>query len=286
MLFDSHAHLNFSAYKNDGEEVIERTLKQGVFFVNVGSDFKTSERAVRIAEKYEKGIYAAVGCHPIHVSGDVEESVFNGTEEKTIRINKENVDFEAYRRLAGLSKKVVAIGEIGLDYYRIPEGIDAGEAKNKQENILSGFIDLSKELDLPIILHARGETDRPYDVYDDLYEAVKKVGIYRGVVHCFGGDLNQAEKFMALGFYIGITGIITFKNSSVLREIVKELPLDALLIETDSPYLAPDPFRGQRNEPLNVREVARKVAEIRGIGPDVVGQATFNSTLALFGISI
>lgn len=286
MFFDSHAHLNFATFKLDAEETANRILQAGGFFINVGSDFKTSVRAVEMAEKYDKGVYSAIGCHPIHIVGESVELILENGEEILKSVKKEEVDFSAYRKLALSSKKVVAIGEIGLDYFRVPKEIALVEAKKLQQDNLINFLALAKELNLPVILHARGEPNDPFGVYDDLYEIVKEFEIKDGVVHCFGGTLSQAENFMALGFYIGITGVVTFRKAEEIQLIAKELPLDALLIETDSPYLSPEPYRSKRNEPLYVREVAKKIAEIRGITQVVVEEETFKSALALFKISV
>lgn len=291
MLIDTHCHVNFSAYKNDADDVIQRSLSREISLVVVGSQIDTSRRAVEYAEKYDHGVYAAVGLHPVHlIDQEIDE------EEITFRTRAEKFDYEVYKELAQ-SEKVVAIGEMGLDYYRIEDkrGSSRVHESQKNENQIKEMqketfeqgLRLASELGKPIIIHTR-PSPNTFDAYDDVLALLQipnsKFQIPNGVVHCFGGILDQARKFVDLGFYIGITGIVTFKNASVLQNIVREISLDHLLIETDSPYLSPEPHRGTRNEPSYVEYVARKVAELKGIEYDNVARATTENAKKLFGV--
>ena len=182
MLFDTHAHLNFNAYKEDSLEVLQRSLDNGVWMINVGSQYSTSKRAVEMAEKHEKGVWAAVGLHPIHV-------------------REEEFDYEKYKELAK-SKKVVAVGEVGLDYK--PE---YALSKEKQKIVLAQQLKLAEELDLPVIFHCRM-------AHNDLIKILSENGSRTsGVIHCFTGSLEEAKKYLDLGFYLGFNGIITFPPS-------------------------------------------------------------------------
>lgn len=285
MLIDTHCHLNFSAYKDDLDEVIDRTLKKDVWIINVGSQSTTSKRSVEIAEKYKEGIYAAVGLHPTHLYEtyvDLEEVGPN------FKSRTEDWDADFYRKLAK-SKKVRAIGEMGLDYHFIPENVDKGEAQEKQKQVFRFGLDLADELDLPIIIHSR-------DVHGEVCEILKKyldAGRLkkRGVAHCFTGSWEEAQKYLELGFLISFTGIITFKprekqkhQQEKILEVVHEIPLEKCMIETDAPYLSPEPYRGKRNEPLYVEEIAKKIAEIKGLDFEEIARATTETAREFFGI--
>ena len=309
-LIDSHAHLNFNAYKDDQSEVIDRALNQGIWMINVGSQYDTSKRAVEIAQKYPTGVYAAIGLHPIHLSSalvDEEEIAFKSREEK--------FDNQKYQELVDndQDKKIAAVGEIGLDYYHIgslkhesiktlkQENDCLNSLKELQKQELLKQLEFAKNNSLPVILHCRGSKEKPLDAYTDLLEVVEtqyfaspanetqgiaSLPCGRGVIHCFGADIATAQKFLDLGFYIGFTGVITFKNKSIdpLRQVVKYAPLDRILIETDCPYLTPEPHRGTRNEPGYVEEVAKKVAEIKEVDFEKVGRTTTENAVKLFGL--
>jgi TatD DNase family protein len=246
MLFDTHSHLNFKAYDKDRNEVIKRTQKEGVVCIDVGTKYETSKNAVELAEKNEN-IYAAIGMHPIH-------------------IKDEYFDKEKYRELAK-SKKVVAIGEIGLDNKYPNPG---------QEKVFVEQLDLAEELDLPVIVHVRM-------AHEDLYKILlsRTSQNLRGVIHCFTGNWEEAQRYLALGFYLGINGII-FKFD--IDEVIKKVPLDKILIETDCPYLTPLKAGVERNEPIFVKYVAERIAELRGISFDEVVLATTANAKKLFGI--
>jgi TatD DNase family protein len=292
MLIDSHCHVNFNAYKEDGEEVIKRSLDQQVWLINIGSQSATSERSIRIADKYPVGVYAVVGLHPIHLMQDVTETASFEGETYEFTTRQEDFDKEKYRGLAKSSKKVVGLGETGLDYWYFDEFSEAriNEAKKIQKRVFEEFIDLSVELGLPLVIHCRGTKADLYGAYDDAYEilraASEKYGRpLRGVIHCFTGTAQQTRKFLDLGFFIGFTGLITFKKKvEWLWEIVRQTPLEKILIETDAPFLSPEPHRGKRNEPAYVRLVAQKVAELKGLPLEKIAEVTTANARELFGI--
>jgi TatD DNase family protein len=288
LLIDSHSHLNFNAYKDDGTEVIHRALDKNIWMVTVGSQFTTSRRALRIANDYPAGVYAAIGLHPIHISSievDEEEIKFKTAEEK--------FDKEKYQELIDddKNKKIVAIGEIGLDFYHIPKDRTLDEIKKEQAQEFTKQLKFAHKNNLPVILHCRGSKSNPLEAYNDLLDIIKSLvtdyGLrITGVIHCFGGDISIARQFIKLNFYIGFTGIITFgKNADSLRQVVKDIPLEKILVETDAPYLAPEPQRGKRNEPAYVEFVARKIAEIKKVDYQEVADITTQNAKKLFNIS-
>jgi len=272
MIFDSHAHLNFEEFNGDWQSVIADCQKNDVWMVNVGSQLATSRRAVEIAEKYEQGVYAAVGQHPIHASGS--------------DFHPEEFIAEDYRSLIKSSKKIVAIGEIGLDFFHSDKNL-AGQKK-----IFIDQLNLAKEFELPVIIHGRNSKDGKQDAYEEILSELRKwkaesgnqKSEIRGVIHCFGGTAKQALEFMNLGLYVGFTGVITFDKTGLTKEAIGNLPLDSILIETDCPYLAPVPFRGQRNQPQYVKYVAEKIAEIKQKEYNKVVEQTARNALNLFKI--
>lgn len=270
MLIDTHSHLNFNAYKEDADEVIRRSLNSGIWMINVGSQYGTSKRAVEIAEKYKEGVYAGVGLHPLHLAEGIFKTKLD-KEEILFRTNNENFDYKKYKDLAQ-SKKVVAIGEIGLDYYYRPKTkIKLEDFKNRQKEVFLEQLGLAKELNLPIIIHCRM-------AHQDLIEILKNnIGV-KGVVHCFTGDWEQAEEYLKMGFYIGFNGIIFKMN---LDEIIKKIPLNKILIETDCPYLTPVPMEG-RNEPIYIKYIVEKIAKIKGLSYEEIEEITRKNAGKLF----
>lgn len=288
MLIDTHAHVNFNAFRDDADQVIKRTLAQDTWLINVGSQFETSERTVEFAQKYPTKVFAAVGLHPSHLEeGIVDEG------EVHFRSRKEEFDIAAYRLLAQ-RPKVVAIGEFGLDYYRLSDGESQIKTKkSKQLAVFKEQLGLARELNLPAILHCRGSKENPADAYLELLETLKQATAafagrasdkLRGVIHCFGSTLDIARKFIDLGFYIGFTGIITFPKTDKLKEVVGGIPIEKILTETDCPYLTPEPYRGKRNEPLYVEFVARKIAEIKKMDFEAVAKITSQNAKELFNL--
>jgi TatD DNase family protein len=273
MLFDTHAHVNFNAYKDDADDVIRRSLADNLWMINVGSQYSTSKRAVEMAENYKEGVYAAIGLHPIHLAEGIFKTKID-TEEVEFKTQEEFFDYEKYKELARSSKKVVAIGEIGLDYYYRPKTkTKLDDFKNKQKEVFLKQLDLAKELDLPVIFHCRMAHDEMIDILGN-YENLK------GTIHCFTGTPEQAEKYLKMGFYLGLNGII-FKFN--IDEIIKGLPLDKILLETDCPYLTPPPMEG-RNEPLYVKYVAEKVAQLKNLSIEEISEETIRNAKNLFGI--
>ena len=281
MLIDSHAHLNFNAFKDDGSQVIHRAIDSDIWLINVGSQFTTSKRALKIANQYPQGVYAAIGLHPVHISAtEVDE------EEVKFKTSEEKFDSSKYQELIDSDQdhKIVAIGEIGLDYYHIPQDKTLAEIKAKQKQEFLTQVDFARKNNLPIILHSRGSINNPLDAYNDLLDILSNIKDRpKGVIHCFGANAQIAQKFIDLGFYLGFTGIITFgKNADYLRQVVQHIPLEKILIETDAPYLAPHPHRGKRNEPAFVEFVAHKVAAIKKVDYQQVANTTTRNAKKLF----
>jgi len=283
MFIDTHAHVNFSAFKDDADEVIRRSLSNETWMVLVGSEFKTSNRALNYANKYEKGVYAAVGLHPIHL----EDGFTDASEEAGVSgflTNAEEFDYDSYEKLAKF-EKVVAIGEIGLDYYHLDPAKDLLAIKKKQQEVFAHQLLLARSLNLPVIIHCRQAHD---DLVLILQEFKKTYGHLIpsdrpwGVIHCFSGDEDLVWKYFKLGLIVSFTGLITF--SKQWDELIRKIPLDKLMIETDSPYMTPEPYRGQRNEPLLVQYVANRIADIRNINLEKVAEITSATARSFFRI--
>jgi len=272
MLIDTHAHVNFNAYKDDAAKVIRRSLDGGVFMINVGSQYNTSQRAVEMAAKYESGVFAAIGLHPIHLETGLVK-IKDDPEEIQFKTTEEFFDYEKYKDLAK-SKKVIAIGEIGLDYYYRPKTKTRLEQfKQKQKEVFLKQLDLARALALPVIFHCRS-------AHEEMIEILESQPGLRGVIHCFTGTQEQAQKYLAMGFYLGLNGII-FKLD--LGEVIKNSPLDKILLETDCPYLTPAPKTG-RNEPLYVKYVAEKVANLKNLSYEEIENITTQNAKKLFKI--
>ena len=252
-LVDTHVHLHFPEFQADFDPVMERAQTAGVrFFVNVGTDLESSKQAIQIANRYDF-VYATVGIHP-HDAKDATP--------------------EDMRHLAELSKhpKVVAIGEIGLDFFRnlSPEAV--------QREILIQFFHMAKQTNLPLVLHIR----EAYEAMIGLLKENFKPPI-RAVSHCFSGTCEVMETLLKLGLFISFAGPVTYKKNNSLREAVKACPAGRILIETDAPFLAPQAHRGKRNEPAFLAETARWIADLRGISIEELGQITSRNSEVLFG---
>lgn len=277
MRIDTHAHLNFRSFKDDADKVIARTLKAGMKVVNVGSQYSTSARAVKYAEKYPGQLFAAVGTHPIHLregkfsySDDDDELLM----EEIMTIGEE-VDFARFKALAE-RKEVVAIGEVGLDYHHFEAGDDEDALKAKQKETLIGFIELANKVGKPVMIHC-------WDAYEDLYELLAAhPAEKRGIIHSFIGGYRTAGRFIELGYKIGLNGIVTYSES--YDRLIRETALEDIVLETDCPYLAPVPKKGKRNEPLYTFYVAEKIADIKGISVEKVEEATTENARQLLGI--
>jgi len=272
MLLDSHAHLNFSAFDKDRQEVIKKCLEENVWLINIGTNYQTSQKAVAIAENYKEGIYAAIGLHPINLATDLIKQKVDSEEGG--RFEKE-FDYKKYQQLALSSKKIVAIGEIGLDFWRRPKTKKKQtEFKKQQKELLSKEIKLAQELNLPIIFHCRLG-------FEDLLEVRLPAGSRTSIIHSFTGTWQQAKKFLDMGFYLGFNGII-YKLD--LNEVIKNTPLDRILLETDCPYLTPPEFSEERNNPLGVKYVAQEIAKIKGINFEKITETTFQNAKHVFHI--
>jgi len=271
MIIDTHSHLNFKAYDNDRDEVVKRTQKEGVVCIDVGTKFETSKRAIELADKNEN-VYAAIGMHPIHIKTDLMKLKMDEDEGSFAPLGEE-FDKTKYLELAK-SKCVVAVGEIGLDYYYKPKNETKKEQfKQKQKEVFIAQLEMAEELNLPVIIHCRM-------AFEDLYEILEKRNL-RGTIHCFTGTWQEAQKFINLGFYIGINGII---DKLDLTEVIKNCPLDKILTETDCPYLTPKAESDKRNEPIFVKHVIKKIADLRGITFDEVVTVTYQNAKNLFKI--
>ncbi|MAQ77268.1 hydrolase TatD [Candidatus Campbellbacteria bacterium] len=256
---DTHAHMNFAIYHDDIDEIIDRTYRDDVMVINVGTQQDTSQRAVELAQQNEH-LYAIIGLHPIHTTSVFHDHDEVGEDGDEFTSRGEIFDIEYYRNLAESSDKIVGIGECGLDYYR-----NTKETKAAQEKAFRAQIELALELDLPLMLHVR-PSEGSMNAYRDVLEILgeyKDKGNLRGQAHFFAGTPEIAQEFIELGFYISFTGVITF--AGMYEKLVKAVPNDKILSETDAPYVTPHPYRGQRNEPSHVREVLGKIARIKKI---------------------
>lgn len=252
MLFETHVHFDDKRYNEDRNEEILRCYENNVTkIVNIGADLQSSRNSVELSKKYDF-VYASVGVHPHDVKDMTQQ------------------DLEEIKQLSK-NKKVVAIGEIGLDYFY--EYSD----KESQRKWFIKQLELAKELELPVVIHSR-------DADNECYEIIKNNCFTPAVIHCFSGSLELARKYVELGHMIGVGGVVTFKNSKKLVEVVKGIPLDKILLETDAPYLTPEPFRGQRNSSNYLKYVAEKVADIKEILPKEVEETTYLNALSFYGI--
>ena len=250
--FDSHAHYNTARFREDQKELLGSMADHGIgLIMNVGCDLTSSLQSIRLAEEYDF-VYAAVGSHPD---------------------DADHVDpalVELYRNLAA-HPKVLAIGEIGLDYYY--EDVP----REKQQEAFRLQMELARELDLPVIIHQR-------DAYEDTLKIVDQFPQVKGVFHCFSGSVEYAKEVVKRGWYVGFTGVITFKNARKAVEVAQWVPLNRLLIETDCPYMAPEPFRGRRSDSTMVPRMAQKIADLRGLPLETVAKATRENAMELFRI--
>jgi TatD DNase family protein len=282
-LIDTHAHVNFSDFKEDADKVIKNALNEDFGVILVGTDYKTSKRALKYANKYDQGVYAAVGLHPTCL----EDMVVNAKENKDnneLITKAEIFNYDNYEKLANFSK-VVAIGEIGLDYSHINLKNDVDLVKKKQKEIFYQQLTLAKKLELPVIIHCRQAHDDLYRMLADFKDENKNL-INRnkawGVIHCFSGDTDLAWKYFDLGLIISFTGLITFSRQ--WDEVIRKVPLDKIMVETDSPYMTPEPYRGKRNEPTLVYYVAKHIANIKNISLEKVAEKTTENAKKFFGI--
>ncbi|HDQ03949.1 MAG TPA: TatD family deoxyribonuclease [Deltaproteobacteria bacterium] len=252
MLIDSHAHLEMREFDSDRGEVIARAQKAGVdCIITVGTNLAASRAALALAREYEN-VFATIGIHPHDAAGAEDEH------------------FDEFRKLAR-EPKVVAYGEIGLDFFR-----DISPEK-KQIEVFARQLDLARELGLPVVIHDR-------EAHAETLQLLKSSGVCRGVFHCFSGDYEMAAKCLDLGLSISAPGTVTFEKAKMIHEVVRKVPLEFILLETDCPYLAPAPFRGKRNEPSFIEHTAQKVAQLKNLSWEEIAAATSQNTKKLFAL--
>jgi TatD DNase family protein len=261
VLVDTHCHLDFNSFDPDRAQVIQRARESGINrLLNPGIDLSTSLAAVRLAETFKK-IFASVGVHPNESLSWDENSLFRLKELAT-------------------RSKVVAIGEIGLDYYR------DRAPKDLQKQVFLEQLSLAQELELPVVIHNREATDDVLQILADWHHQLLKdhplFAARPGVLHSFSGDVAAARKAMEINFYLGITGPVTYKSAQELHQVIMDSPLDRLLIETDAPFLSPHPKRGERNEPVNIRLITAKIGELRDLPYEAIASITTDNAQRLF----
>lgn len=299
MLIDTHAHINLHAFRDDADEVMQRSLAAGVAVINVGTEYNTSKQGADMLAKYPEHVYAAVGLHPSHTY----DNPYLDENESASASGREVFDFQAYKKLA-LHPKVVGIGECGLDYYRLPDAdpnqpmnsnlqISHESIKQLQKDAFLQQIELARELDKALIIHCR-PSKGTVDAYEDVFAIIcnfqfpisnESPKSLRFEIHSFTGPLEIAQKFIELGGYVGLNGIVTFDKTGNMETVVKGVPLEHIVLETDSPYLAPAPHRGKRNEPLYIGQVAQKIAEWKQVPFETVAQQTTHNAKQLFKLT-
>ena len=278
---DIHSHINFAAYEEDRDEVIKRTLESGTWMINVGTKEQTSKSAVDLANRYEEGVYAIIGLHPIHANKSFHDKDEIGEEGTPFNSSGERFDLDFYGDLIK-DPKVVGVGECGLDFFRI-EGTEREKEEfiKKQRQAFGVQIELAAENDKPLMIHCR-------EAYRETLQILKVYKMeygdkLRGNFHFFAGSLEEAQQILDLGFNLSFTGVITFTKD--YDELVKMVPMDRIMSETDCPYVTPAPHRGQRNEPMYVSEVAKKIAEIKGEDEEKVREQLVDNAIKFFGLS-
>lgn len=273
--FDVHTHTQFAAFNEDADIVIQRALDAGVWMINVGTQKDTSIKAIELAYKYLEGVYAAVGLHPVHTEKSYHDAKelggFPESGEGGFTSRGEEFDPKFYRKLSQDSK-VVAIGECGLDYYRL-----GSETKEKQKKVFLQQIELAEEVKKPLMIHCR-------QAFSDLISILQTTSykLQPSIVHFFSGTKDDAKKLLDLGFSFSFGGVITFARE--YDEVIQYIPLARITFETDAPYVAPIPFRGKRNEPLHVIEVVKKIAELKNFSVEEAAQKTTENARLLFGV--
>lgn len=252
-IFDSHAHYDDESFNEDREQVIKEIKEAGVIGVlNCGASMEGARFSAKLSKEYDF-FYAAVGIHP----------------ENANELNNDTL--KELRELAS-NEKVKAIGEIGLDYY-----YEENPSKEVQKNVFRTQMKLAEELNLPVVIHDR-------DAHEDTLKILKEFPKVKGVLHCFSGSVEFSRECLKLGYYIGFTGVVTFKNAKKIVEVAKEVPLDRLLVETDCPYMAPTPFRGKRNRSDYIKYIIEKLSEIKGIPEEEISRITIENTKRMLTI--
>ena len=265
MIFDTHCHYTSEKYAKDLPQVLEEIRKEGVGrAVTVSTNWKDIEDTLKLTKK-EDFLYGTVGFHPDEVGALEEEAQLEKKDDV-----QEKIGLELLRDYAQ-EDKIVAIGEIGLDYHWMiePEEI--------QQKWFIRQLELAKELDLPVNIHSRDATKDTFDIMKQYHE-----GTTGGIIHCFSGSVEVAREYVKLGYYLGIGGVVTFKNSKTLKRVVEDIPLSHLVTETDCPYMAPEPYRGRRNQSSYIRYVIRKIAELKGISEEEVERVTWENACRVY----
>ncbi len=277
-LIDTHAHVNFRQFNEDADEVIRRAFENDVWMINVGAEYKSSMRAIDCANKFQRGVYAAIGLHPIHL-----HEVAASDDDYDFTTRGEEFNLYEYEKLAQFDK-VVAIGEIGLDYFHLPP-IDPQIAKRNQHEVFVEQIRLARRLELPAIIHCRDAHDDMLLILKELKKAQAIPSKYEkpwGVMHCFSGNEDLAWEYFNLGLLVSFTGLITFTNQ--YNDMLRKIPLDKFMVETDCPFMTPIPYRGKRNEPVLVKYVVDHIAKIKAVSVEIIAEATTKNAMSLFGL--
>lgn len=255
-MIDIHAHLADRRYNKDREEIINNLKNDGIeLVINTGYNIPTSKDALKLAEEYDN-IYATVGLHP------------SDSDQWT------NNSYDELKEMALSSDKVVAIGEAGLDFYW-----KDNPPADHQEFVFNEHIRLAKELDLPLVVHSRDAHQKTFEI---LKAAKEEDESFDAILHCYSSSVEMMREYTKLGFYISIGGVVTFKNAKTIKEVAKEVPLDYLVLETDSPYLTPEPYRGKRNQPAYTVYVGEKIAELRGMSYQEIDDITTKNVKRVF----
>ena len=253
MFFDSHAHYDDERFDLDRDDLLKKINQSVDYVINCGADLKSSRESINLANKFDF-IFAAVGVHPENVK-DIKQK-----------------DLDELEFLVKKNKKVKAIGEIGLDFYQ------KGFSRDEQIYFFKKQLEIANKLNLPVIIHSR-------EANQDTFEIIKSFAKTNGVIHCYSGDVKMALDYINLGFFIGIGGIITFKNAKKMLDVVKNISIENILLETDCPYLSPEPNRGKRNDSSNLIYVAQKIAEIKNVALNEVAEKTKLNAKKLFDIN-
>ena len=301
---DCHTHAHFAAFKDDYKDVIGRAVQAGVVVVNVGTQKDTSTRAVEVAREFPENVWSVVGLHPIHTEKSFHDEQELGASPSTdstgspqassgFTSRSEDFDYEYYKNLA-LDPKTIAIGECGLDYYHVSQNIEhVAEIQRKQKETFIKQIELAKDVQKPLMIHCRGSTPSTGsgqagspqgDAFGGLIKTLEinksKLNDNPGIIHFFTGTMEDAKKLLDLGFYFTFGGVITFARN--YDEVIKTIPIDRLLSETDAPYVTPEPYRGKRNEPAYVVYVVRKLAEIKRVLEEEMAEQIWRNAKTVF----
>lgn len=276
-LIDTHSHLHFPAYDTDREAVLERMRAKRIWTITIGTSLANSQAGVEFAKAHQD-VWATVGLHPSHVTSE-------HLDEQEGSVHEHDIDQAALEALAQSSKKVVAIGEAGLDFYRLDTHADPEKAKHEQERVFRAHLAVARALDLPVMIHCRDGLVRLAEIMQDMWSDGWKP---RAIVHSFTGTWTEAKPLIDLGLMIAVNGIAGFPlrkgqdPENAIDRTIERIPFDQLLLETDAPYLAPAPYRGKRNEPVYVEEVAKHVARMREVPFERVAEVTTENALKMF----